>query len=573
MKYLPVFLAVLGFAAVLPAKDYQIDSVRVTARIQPAGAVRITEARTYTFDGAYTWANYTLEQQRFSRVTGITLREHSRTYFRAGSETPGTYQVTTNRNEINLKWFFQAANETRTFTLQYTVQGALRSGAAWTEFAWPFLTDRWKRSTRHLRVEVIPPSPVAPESLYAWSRPPDIPANLTKQAGALGISAPDIPASTAFTGRMLFPTRVLDNPAIVRTATPLTPSAVRSEEEAYQQQARTTRAREVFFRQFGRILLPVLLILSPLIWLILFLIYGRAAAVPDVPQFFYRLPSDHRPAIIAWLLKRGSITGTHFLATLCDLARRGYLVLHEEPAPPSGLRKNLPRFLIQPNEDPEEDADLRPWERSLYEYVMGRMENGSVYLHALTDQRSSIRRWFPGWARAVKSDARSRGFRDPKSVFGAWLNGGIQIVLAGLSLLVITWVNLPGMLPLITALIFTGCSYGILRRTKPAQGLYKQWQALRNGMARGDRTRFHQSEFDKLFIYSLVLGMRASHRTPWLRNMEFDSAHFPWLYFIDAREHSREQVASAIITLIDIGLQTVTPASNGTQETAAVSTG
>lgn len=572
MKYFPLLLVVLGFAAVLPAKEYHIDSVRVTAQIQPDGAVRIEEARTYSFDGAYTWANYTLEQERFSRLSDITLRDGSRTYSRSDAEQPGTFQVTTNRQEMNLKWFFQAADETRTFTLQYTVHGALRSGGAWTELTWPFLTDRWKRPTRHLLVKITLPSPVAEDSLYAWLRPTGTTADLTKQDGALRLTTSDIPASTALTGRVLFPTWVLDNPNIKQAATSLTPAAVRLQEEALQQQARSRQARDLLFNRFGRILLPVLLVLSPVIWLILWLSYRRSAAAPEAPKFLYRLPSDHRPAIVAWLLKRGSITGTHFLATLCDLSRRGYLVLHEEPALQGALRKNLPRFRIQPNEAPAEDADLQPWERSFYDFVISRMEDGIVYLHTLTDQRGPIRRWFPGWARSVETDARSRGFRDPRSVFGAWINGGIQIALAASSLLVIVWTGFIGLLPLLTAMIFAGCSPLILRRTNSAQRLFQQWKGLKNGMIRGDHTRFHQSEFDKLFTYSLVLGLRTSKRNVWLRSMEFDSAHFPWLYFADAPEHTGEKVVSAITALIDTGLQTVTLSTNGTQETA-VSTG
>lgn len=567
MRYFALFLVCLSFAGPLAAKGYQIDSVRVTARVQPDGSVSITEHRTYSFDGTYTWANYTLDQNNFRRISGISIQDPTQKYTRSATGTAGTFQVTTNPEELNLKWFFHATDASRVFTIKYTLHGILKSGLPWAELYWPFISNRWKKPTQAVQIAIDFPSQVSQDSLYTWLRPPDIQSKVSKLTSGIHITALHIPASTALRARILFPSGILKNYTI--GTADLSPATVGTEEQQYQQQFQIEQEKKAALNRLGNTLLPILAVLSLLIWLIIYVNYGKAYSVDEVPDCLYRLPSDERPAIIAWLMHRGNVRGTHFLATLCDLARRGYLTIHQEEQENRAFRKNQPGFQIQPNEEPPSSGDrgLLDWERSFYDFVMNRMDGGNTYLKSLTDQRSHIRRWFPEWARMVKTDALSRGFRDKKSVFGAWLNGIIQLILMGVSLVLITWMGLWGLLLLCITLLAAAGSFLILRRTKAGEQLYKQWNALKNGIVRGEPAEFHQSEFDKLFIYSLVLNISRNKRKKWLRNLNIDSAHIPWLYFSEASHRSGEHIIRALAALIEIGSQTVAPPTAESKET------
>ncbi|HKJ68175.1 MAG TPA: DUF2207 domain-containing protein [bacterium] len=565
MRYSTLLLLLLGFSAILLAKDYQIQQVDIQADIRPDGTIQFTEERTYTFRGEYYWANYTLGRDEFDGISQITVREGGREYTRSETRQPYTYETTANASELNIKWYFQAADESRTFTLSYRIRGALTSGLRWTEFFWTFISDRWKEETENAGIRITLPDSVDPDSIYLWLRSPDIQARVDKTPNRVSIHGLHIPEDVSLRVRLLFPHKILPNVDVIHSA--FTPDVVQRSESAYRRQLRQQEQLSRRRESLGLPLSIAIALIGILVWSGIYYGYGRRNRSDDpVPEILYAPPSGDRPALVGWLLKPGAVTGRHFLATLLDLARRGYLVLRGEQTAQSAARTQPWRFAIRLNPGVRSDTQDKctEWERALLVCVRERQSDGEVYLDELTDQRTSIRRWFPGWARLVEADARSRNFLEEKSTTAARVNGVIQGLLIVICIGILVWTNSLWILcPMLSGTILLGASRIIRHRTGEAEVLYKQWNALKRAIIRGDSETFPRSAMDELLVHSLTLDVSMKHISVWLRKLDLKPAHIPWLFVHSHSEWAPVEMADVLEALLSTGLQTVSPSPSG----------
>ncbi len=561
MKYFTLLIFLLGFSTILMGKDYNILQVTIQANIRSDGTVQFTEERTYAFRGDYHWANYTLSRGDFEEISHITVRDRRQEYTHSDTHRAHTYETTANASELNIKWYFQAADESRTFTLRYRIHGALASGPTWTEFFWNFIGDRWKQETEDAEIRITLPDSVHRDSIYLWLRPPQLQARVDKAPNQLRIHGLDVPENVSLQVRTLFPRTILRNAGI--TAPDLTPDAIQQRENTYRRQWRQQDQRHSRLQSLGLAFSILSVLLGIMVWSGLYYVYGRRTR-PDtsVPDMLYSPPSGERPAIVGWLVQHGAITGRHFLATLLDLARRGYLVIRGEQIHNPSARNHLWRFSIQLNSGIRRDAhsDCTEWEQELLSYVKERQSDGQVLLHQLTDQRTSVRRWFPAWARQVTTDAQSRELLEKKSKTGAWINGIAQGLMIIISIGVLVRTNsLWPVLPMLSGVVLLGGSRLIIRRTREGEKLYKRWNAFKKGIIQGNSDAFPRSSFDEMLVYSMTAAVPMKHISAWLRKLDLHPAHIPWLFVHSHSERVRIETAQVLEALLTTGLQTVSP--------------
>lgn len=71
-----VLLKLFGWSSsTLYAQNYEIPEITVKAEILENGTVQIEEQRTYSFDGSFSWADYTLPAEGFSSINNIRVSE------------------------------------------------------------------------------------------------------------------------------------------------------------------------------------------------------------------------------------------------------------------------------------------------------------------------------------------------------------------------------------------------------------------------------------------------------------------------------------------------------------------
>ncbi len=66
----------VGQTSTLYAKSYTIPVIKVDVQVLANGNVRITEHRSYQFDGSYSWADYRLPLQGYEAISNIQVSEN-----------------------------------------------------------------------------------------------------------------------------------------------------------------------------------------------------------------------------------------------------------------------------------------------------------------------------------------------------------------------------------------------------------------------------------------------------------------------------------------------------------------
>lgn len=224
------------------AKSYEIPEIRIEVSINEDGTVLITEQLTYNFDGSFSWAQYRLPKQGFTRIKDIRISENGASYLNKNNEEQGTFSVSESNEYIQIKWNFNAEDEQRTFTISYTLEGALTIGPKWSQFFWNYLSDDREKATEQLDILINFPEEVSPDSLHVWTRRPLGRMNLQKEQGQFTISGRNIDDNDFAKVRTLFPTSIFDSPKI--TNPDFTLNQVRSEEETYDQKNSRTQGMD-----------------------------------------------------------------------------------------------------------------------------------------------------------------------------------------------------------------------------------------------------------------------------------------------------------------------------------------
>ncbi len=575
MKYLLSLITVISIlSGQLAADEYVIEQVNITAEIKADGAIQFLEERIYSFDGEFTWATYTLPKRGFTELTNISIRDENREYLHENSEEPGTFTITTNPEEINFQWFYQAVDETKTFTISYTLHDALAVGHTWTEFFWNFISDRWKEPTEHARIQMEIPDIISEDSLHIWLRTDVTSADVNISTSGYIVTANDIGDDDNLKVRFLFPSSVLQN--IQVTAPELSLESAREEEIAYQEEL--TQQSVIYARRAGAAtyLTVIISILSAGVWLFLYIRRGRSHSVEGIPKYLYDTPTDDKPAVIGWLIQHRSLNGSHMIATIFDLARQSFFTIHQEESEKSSFfQKKEYRFRIEKNlhVTPEEMAQLTPWEKDLYDFIVDSMEDTGIYLDKLTDQRSAMGKWFPEWSKMVRNEAKSRNWMDQTSIKTAWSNFALQLVLFLSGIFITIWSENPfGLVGVFTAFTFGILSLIIVRRSTEGEKKYQQWYALKRSMEKMPDHRFQQDHLDLLFIYVIAFGLSEKKLKRWLEHTDFQTQQMSWVVFLPAVT-SPSAVASSVSMMAGTGLTTVSSVAGGAGASAGAAGG
>ena len=153
---------VLGPAPVAHAKDYYFPSVFIDIQIRPDGSFDVREDRTYEFDGSFhrAFIEIPLTNNNFTyEISNATVSEKGAFYRRAepGPEESGTFTFTKGTH-WRIDWYYDAADQERTFTITYHVSGAIAAYEDVAEFYWQFIGGEWTvRTDRAVAVVHLPP--------------------------------------------------------------------------------------------------------------------------------------------------------------------------------------------------------------------------------------------------------------------------------------------------------------------------------------------------------------------------------------------------------------------------------
>lgn len=140
------------------AKDYFFSNVNIDIYVNPDGSFDWVENRTFDFSGDFHWAEYKVYKTRAENIVNFQVLENGRQFEADASGSPGTVFITDTNDSVTAKWFYDARDEMRTFTIKYKVIGAITAYSDVAEFYWKIIGAEWDVGTDHILATLHLPS-------------------------------------------------------------------------------------------------------------------------------------------------------------------------------------------------------------------------------------------------------------------------------------------------------------------------------------------------------------------------------------------------------------------------------
>lgn len=553
----------IGITESAVSKSFTIPEIRVEVAVQSDGTVRITEYRTYVFEGTYTWADYRLPFREFSAIKDVRISEDGNPFINENSEEPGTFLVQQSDNQIRVKWFYNAENESRTFAVSYTLEDAIVIGPEWSQFFWNYVSSEREKDTDSLFIEMTLPRPVGADSVYSWKRGPQQKIEMNNSREGYAVKAINIESYESVKIRSVFPSTVF-NDNITATDSTFSLSWAQSDEASFREKQAIRAAQNKKYAQYGKQLTIIICLFSIAVFVLLYQKYGKRHSARGVSSTeTIMIPGRLKPAVAGWLLNNRHISSGLLMATLLDLARRNYFVIKEQE-PEEKLFGGEKEVFTIVKSSTEPSDDLTGWEASLAEFVNRQIEDSNHRIDELFASGSSkSTKWFSSWKDELKTYCESMGWFDDKSYKGIYINLGLQIPLLALAILATVWTGPVGIIAISTVTIFLIASAGIIRRTEKGELAYKKWKAYREGLQNAGNHSISSDHLDKHFIYATAFGLSGKHIKTIFNQCDSNDVVFAWFIFSSATSHSPANFANTFSTLSASGKSSFPGVSSG----------
>lgn len=506
------------------SRSYRIADVRIDAEVAADGSLRVSESRTFSYDGTYRGALYGLPLHADQRVRDFAVRDSTGVEYveASGGEEPGTYVVTHRPGDFEATWFYAtpATDEERTFTIDYVVEGAATRHDDAAQLYWEWVGDGWDVPTDHLIADVRLPNGAVPlragDNLLLWGQGPEHGRVLTVGDRTVRAEVSGLAPNQHAGIRVLMPPELLDETASDGTSVR---DEVIAEETARARGSadadRRSRPGSVF-PGFLRDVFPGFLpdlgdTRSVLALLLAAVATATTGAVALQRRVADRLgpgdlqvdaPSDDHPALVAWLVGRGRMNEQAIVATILRLGEAGIISISERPHDDGSTTT-----VFHAGDQAEHELDVMV-NQMLATAAGGRpdLTDDELLAWAKKHPAEARRRWRAFTAR-VGELATARGWAAQRSV-GSWAVRlvGFTLVAAGF----VTFLALSAVIGWI--LLLAGTLVGRGARHRPlspaANDLRRRWRGfgayLRD--TAGWRGASGVSDLDAWMPYAVVLG-------------------------------------------------------------------
>lgn len=555
----------------ISAKDYSIPEIQVDVQINAEGTVTITEHRTYVYDGSYTWANYRLPKSGYSAIHDISVSENGESYINLNTEEPGSFLVEESDEAYNIVWHYRAKNETRTYSITYTLENAVVIGTDWSEFYWTYAASGREKSIEKIEILIQLPEMVSQSDLHYWVREPAWSMDGTPFGNEFQFTGQNISRNQAVVIRTIFPTSVFDENLIQISDSNFTLEQAENEETAYREELRRAAEKEQRRKKMSIEYSIILAGLSLIVFILIYRKYGLRHKMYVSISKSIMLPGHEKPAAIGWLLMNRTVTTGHIIATLLDLARMGFFELKENEPEEKGMFSSTENyFTIHPKALKPRENELTEYERSLLNFVNERISSEGTKFNEIFDfQKSQVTKWFYAWKKQLKEYCDSKEWIDKESYKGLYWNLGAQFVIGGLAIAGIFFIHPLMAIALAVTFIMMVLSLTIIRKTPKGEETYKRWKTYQNALKNAKEHTISEKHLGKHFIYSIAFGM-GKHQIEQIFEQHADvAATLYWIVILPGTTSSPVDIASSFSNLA----ATATMSASGGSFSSAASAG
>lgn len=534
-------LALLGLSTAVEAQARSLYWKRLDVDIvvQPNGDMRITETNDIVFEGGPFRFGYAyIPPGRWEDIRDVSVSDETGRVYQRGS--PGTpYTYSTERDEDGnfvIRWDFPATSDSEhTYRLEYTVVGGLRYYEDNNQVWWKAIPSDHDYPIQASTVTVhLPPGATV---LRSKTDPNEHLAAVTSGAPATINLSADGSVVTFMATRAIRPGEEME------VFVPFPPGFVTGSKPAWQAEADRREEWDSSGRAVADLGLgalgALLLILGPGLVFLLWYTRGRDPQVGLAAPYIAQPPSDLRPGLAGTLIDEKADL-QDIMATLVDLARRGYLTITEEQTP-GFLGIGATRDFIYTRTD-KPAGDLLAYERTLMERLFSRTSQ-----QRLSALRNKFYTAIPTLQSQIYDEVVKAGFFRGNPQTTRSLYTGLGVVM--LILVAVAGFTLTGMLaesfsaaiicPFISlgiaavALIITG-QFMPARTRKGAEEAAK-WRAFKNylqNVTKYTNVREATDQFDKYLPYAIAFGLERSWISAFSRveTVPIPIWYRPWIY-------------------------------------------
>ncbi|MFO7941657.1 MAG: DUF2207 domain-containing protein [Bacillota bacterium] len=483
------------------ARSHSFPAVDIEARLTEDGSLVVTENRTVSFDGSFSGMYMWIREPDPTRVEAVQVREGDREYRENPGDSPGpagTFFTRREGDSLYIDWSFEARDESRTFSVDYSIANAVRVHRDVAEIYHQFIGDEWDMPVKRATVTLILPGDVPRDSIRAWGHGPLHGEVEITDDGRILWEVQPLPANTFLEGRVTFPPDAVPA-ATVRTDREELPEIL-AEERQWAGEA--NRARWADRLQW--FLAPLLAVGGAVLALYFWWKYGKEFR-PDFSGDYYReLPADYSPAELGVLWRFGTPNTDDFTATIMDLARRGWLRLEEYER----TRRN---FLWTTTTDDfravrsSGDDELKDHERSVLDFLFRLAADGGDEIgfadlkEYIEGNKQRAAKFWKSWMADLSARGDVLGFFDADTKRAQVLEivVGTVAVVSGVAIAIFGY-------PIVGFGSIAGGIFPILggamlrRRSKRGVEDFVRWRAFRRFLA-------HFSEMERRTVPSLII--------------------------------------------------------------------
>lgn len=502
------------------SKDYSIDQVTVQAEILPNGSLLIEENRSYTFQGEFSWADYSLPLRNLGQVNEFKLSENEISYVQQPGKEPGTYQLSQDKEKFSVKWYYKASNESRTFTLRYRVEDVVTVYSDVAELYYKFVGEDSPQKIDRVDVWVAFPRFADTSQVRAWAHGP-LHGQLAFEDGKIHLWVSPLPKRNWWEIRAIFPLTWV--PSTRRYEPGMMKEKIMNEERELVEKSNAVRERMIKKLEFREKhndtafqLSWILLFVGIAVFVLIYNRYGRAHIISFHDRISSDIPKDLSPAIAHYIYYSGQIGAGAMVSTLFDLARREFLKIEETQESRKSFfgrtQKSVYTLQLVPEYYEKNKNHLAAYERNMIEFVFQDLAGGNneIQLDEIKKSSRSVVKWFSKWKKILIEESGERPFYDKESVKGTIICAIISTLIVALGIAILVFFGISGLPALLGGIALFGVSFFILRYTKEIKLLRAKLIALKKYLSRyhfkRDSSRL-QASLESFLIYGVALGI------------------------------------------------------------------
>ena len=566
------------------SKNYYLDAVNIRAIIQRDGSMTIEESRSYRFRGSFSWADYSVPVSDLGNISDFRLSENGNLYVPSDTKTPGSYQLQSTTDKFYVKWYYRAKNETRTFTLHYRIEDVIRLHLDTAELYFKFAGANREKIIGEFDVQLNFPYHADTSHVRAWMHGP-LNGSYQFRDGKINFRVAPLSKKDFFEVRAIFPTdwahatrqqsrQQMQEKILAEEAELVKKSNLLKQKQLHQKKMIEEHQQTAFD------LNVIVAVLGLIAFGFLYNRYGRSHSVMGMHgKFSSEIPPDISPAV-AHYYNTMQINVGAIMATIFDLARRGFLQLSEHRQSIEFVRLKLSKriYQLKLNRRFYEKGKNRllAHEHNLIDFIFNELaaDGTEIQMNQIQSARSQVLKWFTKWKKLVKQQAGNPSFFDRESIKGTIISVVIAIVIIAIGIVSLIYFHTTGLIALLSGIFLLFISPLILRYTQNVKTIRSQLAALKRYITRYENHKHSGNllaNFERYFIFGVALGISSKAIKKLIQTIpDWDSnRYFPWYAAHLSSSSGFSDSISSMVSATSIAMGSATGVGGGSSSGGA----